>query len=246
MAQVCNSGLLFTGTRPFKKVFTQMRRFPPKFTCFPSYIGPGCPYLPQVAFPCTPLALEFAAKRLGQPGPPLAPASSLGSARLGSLDLVLDKPGRCEIAASAGGRCGAVEVRLGRTIRGISLPAVRPTTQTPTPLMTAQGRDHSNRLKGATYVAPFRRFPSPFRPLTLESGLPRTRLRTLPMRAQKKEPGYYLRGALRMMHLPASFPSHFNRSHLHRVTQDLADDLAAITIPGAPMTPQDGGEREGL
>ena len=65
-------------------------------------------------------------------------------------------------------------------IPGIRLPVIRPTTQTPTPLMTAQGREHSNRLKGATYVAPFKQFPSPFRPLTLESGPPRTRLTISP------------------------------------------------------------------
>ena len=49
-----------------------------------------------------------------------------------------------------------------------------------------------------------------------------------------------------MMYLPGSFQSHFNRSHLHRVAQDPADDRAAISNPCLPMTSHCGREREGL
>jgi hypothetical protein len=75
VAQFCNPSLTFTRTRPFKKEFTPRGLHPPKFTCFPGCIGPQCPFLPQVPFPCTPRGQRFGAKkraelcrRRGRPG----------------------------------------------------------------------------------------------------------------------------------------------------------------------------------
>ena len=127
MAQICNAGLFFTGTHPFNKVFTPRGLNPPKFTCFPSYIGPEYPYLPQVAFYCTPPALGFSARGVGQSGPPPPPAASHESARFGSFDLSQDGPASARsppLSASGG------------------LPS-GPLPKTATPLMTAQVRAHS-------------------------------------------------------------------------------------------------------
>ena len=51
---------------------------------------------------------------MGQPGPPLRQPHPPVSARFGSLDLVLDDLTAAKSQPESGGRCGAMEVRLGR------------------------------------------------------------------------------------------------------------------------------------